>query len=629
MTQPDWDDDRLDAAFHARFDRPAPTDLAHDVHVRIAGTSPARFGALRPKPAWAAAIAAVVVVAVAGTALIGLGGLGRTGASPLPSDAATSDGGPSAIPTEQALPGTVFERLPIIGVTDAIAIRDAGIDDREIAVQGWLTLARPRNCGIVPLEQPISPVQLRCPDDHTWLTEDREEGESPTGPALNPMLGWLDVASFGQASTPVNTVAAGHFDDRRAETCPRDEIDACRDRFVVDAVTHVHGVEVPRSPVHETAASPAWNSSDIDAIIANEAPDSPVMSMTVVDGSTGLRIVEPSLGAGQQGLMDQPILWIVRVLESDRVVTYIVIDGSDAIYEINPENEAILVGGTPPRPGASASPVAWPPAGSRVVALTSEVGADQPPVQVAVVDRSGRLDGMSEKGTVDPATRTLDRRLEAYAEPGVSPGRVHLAWVGGICDSRITVTIAENLRTIFFDMGPLVDCDSIGIGRELVLDFSGLVDVPEIELVDVTGKPPSSVDPPSYAVDCGPLEHDACLAKAAEIAAATPDKRIVSLTFTDECGSYRANFSDDTGSGATVECVGVPGPGYTLDCGPLGRDTCETKAAEIVAANLGRSPPRRVVSIVFESLCGSFTAIYDDGTGSGADIDCIASPAPS
>ena len=188
MTQPDWDDDRLDAAFHARFDRPAPTDLAHDVHVRIAGTSPARFGAFRPKPAWSAAIAAVVVVAVAGTALIGLGGLGRTGASPLPSDAATSDGGPSATPTEQALPGTAFERLPIIGVADAIAIRDAGVDDREIAVHGWFTLARPRNCGIVPPEQPISPVQLRCPDDHTWLTADREGTEAPTGPAINPMV---------------------------------------------------------------------------------------------------------------------------------------------------------------------------------------------------------------------------------------------------------------------------------------------------------------------------------------------------------------------------------------------------------------------------------------------------------
>ena len=148
--------------------------------------------------------------------------------------------------------------------------------------------------------------------------------------------------------------------------------------------------------------------------------------------------------------------------------------------------------------------------------------------------------------------------------------------------------------------------------------------MPEIDLVDVTGKPPSSVDPPSYAVDCGLIEHDACLAKAAEIVAATPDKRVVSLTFTDvrvvhgEVQRRRRGASADRRTASAS-----PEPGYTLDCGPLGRDTCETKAAAIVAANLKRSPPRRVVSIVFETLCGSFTAIFDDGTGSGADIDCI------
>ena len=76
MTQPDWDDERLAAAFHARFDRAAPPDLAGDVRVAITETSPARASWFRPASAWAVA-AAVVLVAVGGAAVLGLGGLGR------------------------------------------------------------------------------------------------------------------------------------------------------------------------------------------------------------------------------------------------------------------------------------------------------------------------------------------------------------------------------------------------------------------------------------------------------------------------------------------------------------------------------------------------------------------------
>ncbi|HEX6869351.1 MAG TPA: hypothetical protein VF119_11130 [Candidatus Limnocylindrales bacterium] len=558
MTQPDWDDDRIDAAFHARFDRPAPTDLAHDVHVRIAGTSPARFGGVRLRPAWSVGIAAVIVVALAGTALVGLGGLGRTGATPLPSGALSSDPGPSAIPTEQALPGVAYERLPIIGVRDAIAVRDAGVDDREMAVKGWFTLARPRNCGIVPPERPISPVQLRCPWDRTWLTADRDDANVPTGPALNPMVSGLDMTSFEQASTPVDVVLVGHFDDRRAEMCPEAEIQACRDRFVVDSVAFVDGVEQPTSGLRMTEGV-TTSDAEIAAIVANEAPDSPILSTTVVSGPGSLVDLEPSLGTGQENLIDQRALWIVRVLESERVVTYIVVDGSDAIYEMNPEGEAILVGGDPPEPSRPSAPASvWPPAGARLVELTSEVGAGQPPVRVAVVDHSGRLEGVTEKGTIDPSTQSLDQRIEAYAEPAVSPGRVHLVWVGSICDSQITVTVAADLKTITFDMGPLVDCDSIGIGRELVLDFSGPVEVPEIDLVDGTGRP--QPPGPGYSIDCGPIEHDACLAKAAGIAAATPEKQLASIVLTDECGSYTATFKDGTGVGASVDCILPPEP---------------------------------------------------------------------
>jgi hypothetical protein len=576
MTRPDWDDERLDAAFHARFERRAPESLAHDVHVRIAGTSPARLGVVRLRPAWSVAIAAVVVVAVAGTVLIGLGGLGPTGGQPAGSDASASLPGGSASPTEQALPGSV-QGLPIVDIRQAIRVRDAGADDSEIAVRGWFTPAPPVSCDPAAGAARVSPVQTICPDQLTWLTEDAEslvhvsgdrtDTHAPNGLGLNPYLDGLATDWFPAlpgpgadgGSTPADVVFLGHFDDRRAELCPRDEIDACRDRFVVDAVAFVHGVAQPASVVDRTSGAVS-SVADIESIVATETPASPILSMTVVDGATGLAAVEPSLGTGQAGLIDQARLWVVRVLEGDRVVTYVVIDGSDAIYELNSDGDAILVGGTPPTSEATGSPAPWPPAGARVIALTSQVGAGKPPVRVAVVDRSGRLTGVGEKGTIDPSSITLDQRIEAYAELEASPGRVHLVWVGGICDSRITVTVAEDLKTITFDMGPAVACDSIGIERQLVLDFSGLVEVPSIALVDSASGPvsgPVSVPSasPGYELDCGPLGPDTCETLAEGIVAANAPKEVVSITFLDECGSSTTELADGTGTTASIDCI--------------------------------------------------------------------------
>jgi len=571
MTQPDWGDDRLDAAFHARFDRPAPSNLTMDVHVRIAGTSPARFGSLRDSPTWSLVAAAVVVVLVAGTALIGLAGFGRSGGPPLPSDVSASAPAPSATPTEQAIPGVVLG-LPLIRVPDAIAIRDAGVDDREIAVAGWFTPSiRPvLRCAA---SLPTRPLQIGCGDDSMWLTLDAEPlihrigqqigGSEPVGPALRPDLSGLDVswqpADFGIGSNgksvPTDVVFVGHFDDRRAASCPEMERTACQDRFVVDSVAIVHGVQQPASTVVDSQGTTSTD-ADVSAIIANEAPGSPILSMELVDGPTGLATIEPSLGTGQEGLIGQPILWLVRVLESERAVTYIVIDGSDAIYEMNPEGRAILVGGTPPRSEATASPGPWPPAGALVLDLPNGIG--KPPVRVAIVDDSGRFVSAMEQ---DPPTISPGGRFGAYAEPD-KPGRVNLTWVGGICDSRITIRIAADLRSITFDMGPQPDCDSIGVARELIMHFSGTVDVPAIQVGEGTaGASPPPPQGPENVVDCGPLGPDTCQAKAHDIVAASPGKSILTITFTDECGSYTATYVNGNGIAATIDCIPGASPG--------------------------------------------------------------------
>ena len=573
MTQPDWDDERLDAAFHGRFDRPAPPGLEKDVNVRIAGTSPARFTMSRTgRPAWALAAAAVMVILI-GTLTVGLGSFGRTAAgSPPPSASdAQATPGANATPTEQAVPGVIFG-LPIIHVRDAIAIRDSGVDDRELAVGGWFTPAPVLPCPFTPT---VSPLQLRCPDELTWLADDADSlvhvaggttsFDSPAGPGLHPDLDGLDTTWFPAlpspgadgGSTPIDVVFVGHFDDRRAALCPAAEQAACRDRFVVDLVAMVHGATTKAdrvSPIDATTRSTAF---DIETIVANEAPQSPVLSMTIVNGPDVLANFEPSLGTGQQNLIDQSILWIARVLESDRISTYIVVDGSDAIYEMNPEGQAILVGGTPPTSHASPSASAWPPAGATVLELAGGAGIGSPPLRVAIVDRSGRFVSATEQ---DPPTITSDRRFAAAAEPG-KPGRINLTWIGGVCDSQVTVTIGSHLQSITFDMGPQPDCDSMAVGHELVMYFTSSVDVP----ANVGEATPEASPPPPQGtenvVDCGPLGPDTCDAKAHDIVDANPGKPILTIRFTDECGSYTATYVDGNGVSAIIDCIPGASPG--------------------------------------------------------------------
>jgi hypothetical protein len=572
MTQPDWDDARLATAFHARFDRPAPQTVARAVHGTIVGTTPARSHAFRPIPARNLAAAAVVVLLV-GSVALALSDIGRLGGGPsLPSDSeAAASPGASATPTQQAVPRSTVG-LPIIHVSDAIAIRDAGADDRELAVQGWFTPGNRAVRCAAPRVPQTSPIQLDCGDATMWLTRDPESlihrtsnqtsHTEPQGPAIRPYLDNLDLpwqpADLGidanGDSNPTDVVFVGHFDDRRAALCPEVQRVACLDRFVVDAVAVVGGVPQQRSEMHTGIGSSTV--VDIEAIIANEAPESPILSMVVTQYPEDLAFIEPSLADGQKGLIDQPKLWIVRVLESERAVTYIVVDGTDTIYEMTQEGEAVLVGGT--QAGPVATPAPFPPDNSVVIALTSPVGAGEPPVEVAVIDKSGRLVDVSEKGAVDPSTMSFDGRFGAYAEPG-TPGRVHLTWVGGICDRYIAITVAADLGSITFDMGPQPDCDSIGVGRELVLDFDGSVDVPAIELKDVADAPVPVATSPAYQLDCGPLGPDTCEQKAAAIVAAnatgSPAKRLESITFTDECGSYTVLFDDGTGMTASIDCI--------------------------------------------------------------------------
>lgn len=579
MTPEPWDDERLAAAFRARFDRGAPPTQIGAIHGAIAGTRPSRwawFG--RQSPTRTVVAAALVVVAV-GATLVGLGGLGQppdgTSRGPIGSSLAASPTAGIRPPAtdEPGQPTSVFG-LDVMTVSDALRIRDAGHDDRELAVAGWFTPAPLISCGTISTDAAVSPVELRCPDQLVWLTERPEvlvhrtattmDTSEPTGPALNPDLDGLDMGTQGPVggpndvgegdSTPISAVMVGHFDDRRSQSCPAALVADCRDRFVVDAVPKLEGRPAlspipPRMSLIEGGAS--LTPSVVERVIAEESPGSSILSVVIVDGQ-GLPAIEPSLADGQQGLTTRPVLWVLRVLESEQIATYIVVDGSSAIYEMTQEGDAVLVRGATGDPVETPGP--WPPDDGVLIALTSPVGVNFPPVQVAVVDESSRLLKVTEKGSVNYSTTPSDGRFSAYAEPRM-PGRVHLTWVGGICDSHITVTVAADLRTITYDMGPQPDCDTIGVGRELVLDFEGSVDVAGIEIRDAADVTKGS---PAYNLECGPLGPDTCHQRASEVIAAnlkgSPTNRVVSITFGDECGSYRATFDDGTGTAAYVDC---------------------------------------------------------------------------
>ncbi len=126
----------------------------------------------------------------------------------------------------------------------------------------------------------------------------------------------------------------------------------------------------------------------------------------------------------------------------------------------------------------------WPPAGTTTtVVLSSQVGAGQPPVEVAVVDRSGVLVSAREVRPGDPVVSPTDTDASLWAgrEP-LDPRSVRLGWAGGVCDSRVTVTRSRRFESIHVDGGPQPDCEAMAIFREISLTFAQPVDASRIEL---------------------------------------------------------------------------------------------------------------------------------------------------
>lgn len=481
MTESHWDDDRLRAAYADRFASPAPDGLA-DLVIARARATPTRGRSV--VPAWIGVVAAVLVVALGGGVLLWAR---STAPGPSPSGA-----GITASPDPSRVGGFPAEilGLPVISVTEAIARREAGPEDAELAVRGWMSNPPPISCPAPP--EPPGPVELVCPDSIvSWLTERDEatwevtpngfRGRPAGGPALQPIIDVAAPRATGDGSgrsgfdpTPFRVVLVGHFDDHRSVLCQ--DADACRRNFIVDARVWVEGVEAGREVVQLTEPSDATRLTADEAAAAVARVRSPEAApwVAILERAV-LPRVDPRISK-TRGLADADAVWVVRQLErdGDRSVahTYFVDDASGDVFRSTRANVILALS-----------------AGERVVEL--DVG-----VRVTITDRTGTIDGVRPIGEEErPAGARLvpggDHPPIYLWQAEGEPQALAVEWVGSPCDTRWSLVVRNTTPTIELDHPAIGACPAIPIRRQVILVFQGPVDVTDVQVVQVS---PYAVD---------------------------------------------------------------------------------------------------------------------------------------
>ena len=489
MTHHDpWDDARLDAAYAAYASSASPPRLARG-DIRATLRRPPARGIRTWRSPLTALLATAIVVVVA-TFAVG---------STWPRIAA-----PSA-----ATPGPSAEAfgLPVINVPEALALRDADVGDRELAVRGWFSPIAPIGCP-APATWPVSPVEPNCPDDWIVLmsepeslvtrTQDGFEGREPSGPAIaidfdDLDTSWIpDLPDLGPA-VPVELVVLGHFDDRRSALCPEPVRQQCRDRMVIDRVVSVDGVQQRPAPVIGVDGLEVGQDA-VATFIEQQAPGGLILAMTVVDGETGIGRIEPSLGTGLGGFIDQRAIWVVRSLEGDRVTTYLVVDGSAVVHRM--ERDGLVTRVSPEPTPATPPPEDVPTVSQWTVTIGEPAGPSER--KVTVLDRSGTLvearaasDG--ELG-IQPAFRIPEGTVRLVE---LTDGGILALWEGGLCDHGFVLEIdgtraawTPNTVTLRGERGDT--CRLALVRWGVWLDFDPGIDVAEMtgrSLVGVVAPP--------------------------------------------------------------------------------------------------------------------------------------------
>lgn len=474
MTNDPWDDERLDAAYAARGElHPTPGDLTASTMAAI--RSGARPAAVSRWPRVLAAAAAVAVV-LGGLAIAGLGSRGPNPGAATPSGAA---GEATAAPAVSGSPApsapTEVAGLPVISVSDAIAVRDSGVDGRELAVRGWYQ-ALPLPCPSMD-PGPGSPIQPTCANTVSWLMQNEEDlgpqgSLQPTGPAIHADLSGVTALT---TPSPADVVVIGHFDDRRAAQCPADAEAACRDEFVVDRICWVDGAELEISARNDLGGPTTSTDHEVATLVMEVGPESTILSAITIPGGR-LPEFEPAIRThNEYSLTGESGVWIVRVVVGGQPVTYLVVDGTRRVYLMTPDGRVDLIGD--PATSSSGPQETWPPAGATMVNV--------PGVEVAVVDASGRLRAARE-GARDPSSLGGDLGTKpASLSATTTLGELLLTWPGSGCDRRAIVTIDEALSAIAVERLETPSCDGEARLFGLLLTFDGPVD-PSGIIVSVT-----------------------------------------------------------------------------------------------------------------------------------------------
>jgi hypothetical protein len=370
MTGPreDWDDARLNAAFAARTATAptTPSDLAIDTVERLEGQPrPTILSVRRVAPALGAAAAIALAM------IVGAGQLARTppAASIEPSSALRpSDSSPSAEPYASAPASATAMLGTALTVVQAAAIRDAGVDDREIVVTGFLGAAGLR----LPCPMPLlaaNPAHPDCPQSFAWLMQDPESlvttfpdgsgsNHPPVGPAIHPSFALVEQPG-GRAdglADPRPMTVVGHFDDRRAALCIADQVADCRDTFIVDRVMTGDDLTDPSTTVADQVPSRSSLVGDVDSLVQGVAPGVAILSNRVVGGGQ-IAAAEPVL-ASDPSLTGAKVLWLVTALGlrdgTPIARTFLVVDGTTVVREISPSGITTF-SGPPSSPTPSAS----------------------------------------------------------------------------------------------------------------------------------------------------------------------------------------------------------------------------------------------------------------------------------
>jgi len=356
----DWTEERLTAAFTARAasKRTEPAELLATT-IAALRTAPGRtrIGWPRLATGFAAAAAAVVLATLALTGPL---------ISTRPSESGPLGSGGAATPAASGGPTSPGDALsePMthpISVSQAIAIRDRGTNDHEIAVAGFLS---PSPIVYCPARfTPPNPTKLECPETFSWLMERDEQLQTNTGTGLSlgPPAGPAFHPSFALVTPPIRpadgskpapnaaVVLVGHFDDRRARLCPAQTEAAirCADAFMVDRVAVLNGVTQPigtrldntrydNALKREVTVDPRTAVAEIDRLVRLQAPGDSILSRQLITGER-IAFAEPALSGTTYAGAD--LIWLVTTLHetADGPVarTLLIVDGSTSPFEVS------------------------------------------------------------------------------------------------------------------------------------------------------------------------------------------------------------------------------------------------------------------------------------------------------